>query len=509
MAIFDKPLFIFEMANNHQGSVEHGKNIIKAMAEAVKDHRDEFDFAFKFQYRDLDTFIRPDYADRDDIKNIKRFKDTRLSEEQFLELRDAVRAEGMYAICTGFDEVSVDRIKTHGYDILKIASCSFGDWPMLEEVAKTRLPIIASTAGATLEDMDSVIAFFEHRNIPLTIMHCVAEYPTPEEGLELNQIDFLKTRYPKLRVGFSTHEDPADALPVMLAVAKNVRVFEKHVGLPTDMITLNGYSANPDQVKSWVDAAHRAYLICGDSAGRYKSSEKEQADLAALKRGVFAKSELKKGDSLRPDSCYYAFPCEKGQLLTSHLSKYAQITVVGDAIKEGAPIYLKDVMIEDEKDKVQSYVNKVMRIIKESGVTVPLDSSCEISHHYGLDTFEEIGLTLIDCINREYCKKILVVLPGQKHPVHFHKQKEETFTILHGSLDVICDDEKHHMEKGESMTVNRGVKHSFSSEEGCVFEEISTTHYKDDSFYDDQENFAKPRKTKVYLTAEMIKSFKL
>ena len=127
MALYDKPLFIFEMANNHQGSVEHGKRIIREMAEAVKDYRESFDFAFKFQYRDLDTFIRPDYRDRDDVKNVKRFKDTRLTQEQFLELKKAVEDENMFTICTGFDEVSVGRIAEQGYDVIKIASCSFND----------------------------------------------------------------------------------------------------------------------------------------------------------------------------------------------------------------------------------------------------------------------------------------------------------------------------------------------------------------------------------------------
>ena len=124
MAIFDKPLFIFEMANNHQGSVEHGINIINAVYSAVSEYRDYFDFAFKFQYRDLDTFIRPDYINRDDIKNVKRFKDTRLTMEQFLELKKAVEDCGMYTICTGFDETSVARIAEQNYDVIKIASCS-------------------------------------------------------------------------------------------------------------------------------------------------------------------------------------------------------------------------------------------------------------------------------------------------------------------------------------------------------------------------------------------------
>ena len=72
MALFDKPLFTFEMANNHQGSVEHGKTIIREIKKVTKPYEDIFDFAFKFQYRDLDTFIHPAFKERMDIKNIKR-----------------------------------------------------------------------------------------------------------------------------------------------------------------------------------------------------------------------------------------------------------------------------------------------------------------------------------------------------------------------------------------------------------------------------------------------------
>ena len=69
MSIFEKPLFIYEIANNHQGNVEHGTRIIREMRKVSEPYRDRFDFAIKFQYRNLDTFIHPDYQDRDDIKN--------------------------------------------------------------------------------------------------------------------------------------------------------------------------------------------------------------------------------------------------------------------------------------------------------------------------------------------------------------------------------------------------------------------------------------------------------
>ena len=36
------------------------------------------------------------------------------------------------------------------------------------------------------------------------------------------------------------------------------------------------------------------------------------------------------------------------------------------------------------------------------------------------------------------------------------------------------------------VTVERGSRHAFSSQEGVVFEELSTTHYPNDSFYDDE-----------------------
>ena len=137
-------------------------------------------------------------------------------------------------------------------------------------------------------------------------------------------------------------------------------------------------------------------------------------------------------------------------------------------------------------------------------MVVPAGSSFEISHHYGIDSFEEIGVTIIDCINREYCKKILVVLPGQSHPVHYHVKKEETFVVLHGTLEITLDGVSRTLHKGDLMTVERNVRHSFSSPEGCVFEEISSTHYLNDSFYDDTDNFIRPRKTKVHYTKDII-----
>ena len=41
------------------------------------------------------------------------------------------------------------------------------------------------------------------------------------------------------------------------------------------------------------------------------------------------------------------------------------------------------------------------------------------------------------------------------------------------------------MEKGSPVLIARGVKHAFRSLEGCVLEEVSTTHVLGDSVYED------------------------
>ena len=64
----NKILIIFEMANNHMGDVSHGKLMIEEFAKVANSYRDIFDFAWKFQFRDLDTFIHKDYVDREDLK---------------------------------------------------------------------------------------------------------------------------------------------------------------------------------------------------------------------------------------------------------------------------------------------------------------------------------------------------------------------------------------------------------------------------------------------------------
>jgi len=478
-----KPLFVFEMANNHMGDVSHGIKLIEAIKEVCSGFESEFDFGFKLQYRDLDTFIHESFRSRDDLRYIKRFKETRLDRGQLLSLVHAIRENGFKTVCTPFDENSVTLVEEHEIEILKIASCSFTDWPLLERIAATSKPIVASTASASLEDIDRVVSFFQHRKKNLTIMHCVAEYPAADSALQIGQISLLRNRYPGCRIGYSTHESPKNTDAVSLAMAAGAEVFEKHVGLPTNAYSINEYSASPEQVKDWLKAAHRALTLLG-STDRYKSSKAERDSLLSLRRGVFIKRFAPTGSVLGLADVEFAFPASAGQVTANEWSKYTKFTAKSD-LAPGKAVMHDEVVSYRQRDYIGSIVERVKTLLSEARVVVPSMADLEISHHYGVEKFDQFGLTMINVVNREYCKKLLVLLPGQAHPEQFHEKKEETFLLLHGDLTLALDGEERDVAFGDVVTVARGVRHRFHTKKGCVIEEISSTHYKDDSFYTD------------------------
>jgi N-acetylneuraminate synthase len=472
-------LFIFEMANSHQGSVEHGIDIIHAMGKIARKHN--IKAAVKLQYRNLDTFIHPDYKNRTDVQHIPRFMGTRLTYEQFSQLVDAIREEGLITMSTPFDEDSVGWCMDQGIDIIKVASCSALDWPFLTEVARTHKPVIISTGGKTLSDIDKLYNFFTHKGCEFSFLHCIAEYPAPMERLQLDFIDRMNRRYPEVTIGYSGHEDPNDNTVPMLAVAKGARILERHVGLPTDAITLNAYSMNPEQADRWVQAATDAKIMCATKKENDKYVSQEEIDsLNSLMRGVYLKRDVKKGEEINRNDVFFAMPCHNKQMNSGEFT---------DGIIASKDYAVNDELHEKKKvtniSLVRSVIHDAKGMLYEAGIALGDDFEVELSHHFGMQHFRQTGAIIISIINREYCKKLLIVLPGQKHPVHAHKVKEETFQLLYGDLHVDIEGRERHMKPGDIQTVLRGEKHSFTSTKGAIFEEVSTTHVKSDSYYED------------------------
>ncbi|WP_286239988.1 N-acetylneuraminate synthase family protein [Neptuniibacter halophilus] len=492
----DKPLIVLEMANNHMGDLAHGLKMIDTFAEVCK--KFPFRFAIKLQYRQMDSFIHPDYQDRMDLKYVKRFMETRLTREQFEQIIARIKQAGFLTMCTPFDSESVPLIVEQQFDIIKIASCSFTDWPLLETIAATDLPVIASAAAASAEELDNVVTFLSNRNKSFALNHCVAEYPTPPEKIQLNQIDYLRTRYPEVPIGYSTHEPPSFTGSIAMAVAKGAMLFERHVALPSEQYQPNDYSATPEQLIAWLSTIEQAFTLCGQRADIRVTPPQEEIDsLRALRRGAYLKQDIPAGKAISEADIYFAIPCQAGQITANDWSKYVHRQSTS-AIKANAPLLNSNSEQSNTRDRILAIVGQVKAVLNEGSITVPPEAALEISHHYGEDRFDDFGAAMITVMNRQYCKKLIILLPGQQHPEHLHKRKDETFYVLSGEITVNLDGKAQQLKSGEMITVPAHTQHSFSSETGAVFEEISTRHFQDDSFYSDDSILQNPQR-KTYL----------
>ncbi|NUN47772.1 MAG: N-acetylneuraminate synthase family protein [Candidatus Brocadiae bacterium] len=482
-------LFILDLANNHQGSRDHAVRIIREMGAVAK--ANGVRAVLKFQFRDLDTFIHPAHRAGSANKHVSRFLSTRLAREDWAVLAGEVRAAGMVTMATPFDEPSVDLCQELGMDVIKVASCSATDWPLLEKISEGVKPVVFSTGGLTMKQIDDLASFFAHRRVLHAMEHCVSIYPTPDALEQLNQIEVLRRRYPDTTVGFSTHEPPDELVCVAIAVAKGARMFERHVGIETETIKLNAYSSTPAQVDRWMKAALKARTLCG-GLEKPPATAEEESSLDSLRRGVYARKALKKGSTLRRDDVYFAMPRAEGQL---HAGEFREGAEAVEEIPKDGPLTASSVKSSQDmaKQVLFTAIHTMKGMLNEARVPLPTDFRAEFSHHRGMQNFDTVGCTLIDIVNRAYGKKLVIQTPGQYHPSHYHKKKEETFHVLWGVLEVEVEGRRRTLYPGDMQVIQQGVWHEFWTETGAIFEELSTTAFTDDSFYEDKEINAMPR----------------
>jgi hypothetical protein len=254
------PRFVLDLANNHQGSVERGSEIIHAHARVFKDRGHKV--AIKFQLRDLDNYTHGDEAYRE------KFKAAQLLPSDYATLSRVARDNGFLVAATPFDPASAELVKKLGCDYIKIASCSLGDLDTLNAAHRTGLPAIVSTGGGRF-----AVGFKDQ-----AFMHCVSLYPCPADRCDLSMIARLRKARPDCPIGWSTHEDPNNTEIVEMAVAAGAEIFERHIGLGGE----NAYTSSPRQIDLWVSAWERAVAILG-VADRADRSD-ERAALARVER---------------------------------------------------------------------------------------------------------------------------------------------------------------------------------------------------------------------------------
>lgn len=275
---------IAEIGHNHGGSVDTACQMIRIAAACGAQ-------AAKFQVRDNRT-LYSDALLNQPYENENSYGKTYGEHREALELRFTDLAacvhEGAMSevavFATAFDEKSADRIVSLGMCAIKIASGGLTDLPLLTHVRSLGLPIILSTGGGTLKEIDAAVNCITAKTRQLAVLHCTAAYPVRDFAeLNLKCIQTLRDAYPDLVIGWSGH-DSGIAMSVA-AYTLGARIIEKHFTLNrASKGTDHAFSLEPSGLSKLCRDLARAHAAMGDGTKRYLHSE--VAPISKMRRRV-------------------------------------------------------------------------------------------------------------------------------------------------------------------------------------------------------------------------------
>lgn len=350
-------LFVLEAANNHWGDLDRGRKLIQDFATVVR--YNNVKAAIKFQFRDVDNFIHQEFKGNNELRYIKKTEATKMTVEQYGALAKAVTDAGCIPMATPFDEASVNLCEKLNFPIIKIASSDINDWSLLERVAATKLPVIASSGGASEKSLDELVQYFENRNIPLALNHCVSLYPSEDHQLELAQITYLKNRYKGHVIGFSSHEYHDWHTSMHISYALGARTWERHIDIDYQGVPVSNYCSLPHQIDEWFKAFNKAIEMVGNSHNHRRVIPADEIKyLDALVRGVHAKKALKAGYVFNSEDFTENFglsvPLRKGQLSTREVLN--GLVLLND-LAENQPLMISDISGPyNENSKLRSFI---------------------------------------------------------------------------------------------------------------------------------------------------------
>lgn len=333
------PFVIAEIGNNHQGDVEIAKQMIRAAAFAGAS-------AVKFQKRDnkalftREAFDAPYASENAFGATYGAHREAlEFGKDEYLECIAEAKRNNVIFFATPWDFPSVDFLIGLDVPLFKISSSDLKTLPLLKYVASHKIPMIISTGGGTIEDVDRAVETVRAEGAPLTVMQCTAGYPPKFDELNLNVITTFRERYPDVTIGYSGHDSGISMS--LVAYVLGARVIEKHFTLNRAMRgTDHAFSLEPEGLRKMIRDLHRASEALGDGVKRPFASE--EAPLKKLAKMIVAGKDLPVGHVLTMDDFDYRAP-------GTGLAPSAADRIVGramvSAIAKGQPIAESDVAV--------------------------------------------------------------------------------------------------------------------------------------------------------------------
>jgi len=343
-----KTYIIGEIGQNHNGSVDIAKLIVDTAALPINEKLFGMILkgidAVKLTKRDLKYELSNSQMNKPN-DNDNSFGVTYGEHRDFLELNDEEHYEVYkYAKSKGLDFVEtlcapscVSMFKYFEPDRLKVASRDLTNLPLLEVLAETKIPLILSTGMAGKKELDVALDVITKQHSNISILHCVSQYPTRPENVNLNTISYLSKNYSEYTVGYSDHTIGI-SVPVA-ATAMGAKIIEKHITLDRRMKgTDQAGSLGPDGLVRMVRDIRLMEMSLGNEEIFIEEGVKAAKD--KLERSIATNKNLEAGDIITENDIHLLSPGDGVKWINKGL-------LVGKKVKETLPkneiIYLNNI----------------------------------------------------------------------------------------------------------------------------------------------------------------------
>ena len=286
---------IAEIGHNHQGSLKTAKELFQAAAGCGVD-------AGKLQKRDnRSLYTREMYLKPYDNENSfgatygEHREALEFGKVEYEELQTESARLGIAFFSTAFDFKSADFLAELNTSAYKIASGDLKNIPLLRHVAKIGKPMIVSTGGGTMDDVQRAYDTIMPINPRLCLMQCTCGYPAEFAELDLRVITTYREKFPEVVIGYSGH-DNGIAMP-LAAYMLGARIIEKHFTLNRAMKgTDHRFSLEPVGMKKMIRDLQRVRMALGD--GRKKVYASEAGPVLKMGKKLVAARDLAAGHVL-------------------------------------------------------------------------------------------------------------------------------------------------------------------------------------------------------------------
>ena len=289
-----QPCFIIaEGGINHNGKMGHAKRLIDAAINANAN-------AIKFQTFLIDRIVSK-WLSPQTYKIIKKYE---LSADEFEELHDYSKSNGIIFSSTPFDISSCDLLAKLHVPFYKIGSGDLDNIPLIIHASKKKKPIFLSTGMSKNKEITEALDSIHPFTNEVVLLHCTSLYPARYDEVNLNIIPTLQKNF-QIPIGYSDHTLGNEVS--VAAICFGACVVEKHLTLDNKMEGPDHKtSLNPIDFKEMVKAIRNIEESFGSSLKKVLPREQTTRNLA--RRSIITVRDIPRGkiidngdiDILRP-----------------------------------------------------------------------------------------------------------------------------------------------------------------------------------------------------------------